>query len=132
MPRTAAAPGGGGNGWASAAVEVGVAGLGRSDRADADGLPFPPGTSKWNKVEHRLFSSISSNWRGEPLRDYETVVQLIAATTIAKGLQVTCRLDHRRYPLDAKSQTKSLRTSTRTPTNSTVNGIPRFIPTRKY
>ena len=47
---------------------------------------FPPGTSKWNKVEHRLFSFISSNWRGEPLRDYETVVGLIAATTTAKGL----------------------------------------------
>ena len=60
---------------------------------------FPPGTSKWNKVEHRLFSFISSNWRGEPLRDYETVVQLIAATTKAKGLKVTCRLDHRKYPV---------------------------------
>ena len=59
---------------------------------------FPPGTSKWNKVEHRLFSFISSNWRGEPLRDYETIVQLIARTTTAKGLTVTCRLDRRRYP----------------------------------
>jgi hypothetical protein len=59
---------------------------------------FPPGTSKWNKVEHRLFSFISSNWRGEPLRDYETIVQLISRTTTAKGLQVTCRLDRRKYP----------------------------------
>ena len=59
---------------------------------------FPPGTSKWNKVEHRLFSFISSNWRGEPLRDYETIVNLIAATTTAKGLTVSCRLDRRRYP----------------------------------
>ncbi len=59
---------------------------------------FPPGTSKWNKVEHRLFSFISSNWRGEPLRDYETIVKLIAATTTAKGLKVTCRLDRRKYP----------------------------------
>jgi hypothetical protein len=58
---------------------------------------FPPGTSKWNKVEHRLFSFISSNWRGEPLRDYETVVGLIACTTTAQGLRVICRLDHRRY-----------------------------------
>jgi hypothetical protein len=54
---------------------------------------FPPGTSKWNKVEHRLFSFISSNWRGEPLRDYETIVQLIATTTTAKGLTVRCRRD---------------------------------------
>jgi hypothetical protein len=59
---------------------------------------FPPGTSKWNKVEHRLFSFISSNWRGEPLRDYETVVKLLAKTTTAKGLTVTCRLDRRKYP----------------------------------
>ena len=59
---------------------------------------LPPGTSKWNKIEHRLFSFISSNWRGEPLRDYETIVNLIAGTTTAKGLKVTCRLDRRKYP----------------------------------
>lgn len=59
---------------------------------------FPPGTSKWNKVEHRLFSFISSNWRGEPLRDYETIVNLIARTTTATGLKVICRLDRRKYP----------------------------------
>ncbi len=63
---------------------------------------FPPGTSKWNKVEHRLFSFISSNWRGEPLRDYETIVRLIANTTTAKGLTVTCRLDRRKYPAGRK------------------------------
>jgi len=59
---------------------------------------FPPGTSKWNKVEHRLFSFISSNWRGEPLKDYETMVKLISNTTTAKGLKVRCRLDRRKYP----------------------------------
>ena len=63
---------------------------------------FPPGTSKWNKIEHRLFSFISSNWRGEPLRDYETIVNLIARTTTAKGLKVTCRLDRRKYPTGRK------------------------------
>jgi Rhodopirellula transposase DDE domain len=63
---------------------------------------FPPGTSKWNKVEHRLFSFISSNWRGEPLRDYETVVRLIAGTTTAQGLRVTCRLDRRKYAVGRK------------------------------
>lgn len=63
---------------------------------------FPPGTSKWNKVEHRLFSFISSNWRGEPLLDYETIVNLIAGTTTAKGLKVTCRLDRRKYPIGKK------------------------------
>jgi hypothetical protein len=63
---------------------------------------FPPGTSKWNKVEHRLFSFISSNWRGEPLTDYETVVNLISRTTTTTGLKVTCRLDRRRYPVGRK------------------------------
>jgi len=58
---------------------------------------FPPGTSKWNKVEHRLFSFISTNWRGEPLTDYETIVRLIANTTTGTGLRVTCRLDRRKY-----------------------------------
>jgi DDE family transposase len=72
--------------------------------ADGSGLEisvchFPPGTSKWNKVEHRLFSFISTNWRGEPLRDYETIVRLIAGTTTAQGLTVTCRLDRRRYTI---------------------------------
>jgi hypothetical protein len=75
--------------------------------ADRPGFPisvchFPPGTSKWNKVEHRLFSFITSNWRGEPLADYETVVSLIARTTTVTGLQVSCRLDRRRYPLGRK------------------------------
>src|SRR5450759_3039513 len=75
--------------------------------ADETGLSisvchFPPGASKWNKVEHRLFSFISSNWRGEPLRDYETIVNLISRTTTAKGLQVTCRLDRRKYPTGRK------------------------------
>ena len=63
---------------------------------------FPPGTSKWNKIEHRLFSFISSNWRGEPLQDYETIVRLISATTTSKGLRITCRLDHTQYPIGIK------------------------------
>jgi hypothetical protein len=75
--------------------------------ADQTGLSisvchFPPGTSKWNKIEHRLFSFISSNWRGEPLRDYETIVHLISKTTTAMGLKVTCRLDRRKYPIGRK------------------------------
>ncbi len=75
--------------------------------ADKTGLSiavchFPPGTSKWNKIEHRLFSFISSNWRGEPLRDYETIVKLISRTATAQGLKVTCRLDRRKYPTGRK------------------------------
>jgi len=75
--------------------------------ADSIQLPisvchFPPGTSKWNKVEHRLFSFISTNWRGEPLADYETVVRLIAGTKTVTGLKVTCTLDHRKYQTGRK------------------------------
>jgi len=59
---------------------------------------LPPGTSKWNKIEHRLFSYISMNWRGKPLVTHEVVVNLIAATTTAKGLKVTAELDANLYP----------------------------------
>lgn len=88
--------------------------------ADQTGLAiavchFPPGTSKWNKVEHRLFSFISSNWRGEPLRDYQTVVALIAGTTTAKGLTVRCRLDHRKYRVGRKVTEQQMATIKLTP-----------------
>lgn len=59
---------------------------------------FPPGTSKWNKIEHRLFSFITMNWRGRPLRTYETVVNLIGSTTTRAGLVVRATVDHRPYP----------------------------------
>ena len=59
---------------------------------------FPPGTSKWSKIEHRLFSFISQNWRGKPLISFEVIVNLIAATTTAKGLKVHAQLDDRPYP----------------------------------
>ena len=59
---------------------------------------FPPGTSKWNKVEHRLFSHISMNWRGQLLTSHEVVVNLIGATKTRSGLEVQARLDSRKYP----------------------------------
>ncbi|MCP4405153.1 MAG: ISAzo13 family transposase [bacterium] len=63
---------------------------------------FPPGTSKWNKIEHRLFSFISMNWRGKPLISHETIVNLIAATTTRKGLKVRAELDPSHYPKGIK------------------------------
>ena len=63
---------------------------------------LPPGTSKWNKIEHRLFSFITMNWRGKPLRSYRTIVQLIAATTTDTGLKVRAELDERKYPKGLK------------------------------
>lgn len=59
---------------------------------------LPPGTSKWNKIEHRLFSFITQNWRGKPLLTHQVIVELISATTTRKGLQVHSRLDERHYP----------------------------------
>ena len=66
------------------------------------GLPvtvchYPPGTSKWNKIEHRMFSFISMNWQGRPLETYETVVNLIGSTTTKKGLQISAKLDRKKY-----------------------------------
>ena len=71
--------------------------------ADETGLEmavchFPPGTSKWNKIEHRLFSAISQNWRGKPLVSHEVVVNLIGATTTRTGLRVRAGLDTNQYP----------------------------------
>jgi len=58
---------------------------------------FPPGTSKWNKIEHKMFCFISKNWRGKPLIDTATIVQLIGNTTTTKGLTINARLDERLY-----------------------------------
>ena len=79
--------------------------------ADETGLPiavchFPPGTSKWNKIEHRLFSFITQNWRGKPLVSFEVIVSLIAATTTANGLKVQAALDTNTYPPGLKVSDK--------------------------
>ncbi|MCZ6586766.1 MAG: ISAzo13 family transposase [Alphaproteobacteria bacterium] len=73
------------------------------DLADALGLRltichFPPGTSKWNKIEHRMFCHITRNWRGRPLTSYAAIVQLIGHTTTDTGLRIRTALDRRRYP----------------------------------
>ena len=94
---------------AGAATGIG-SGCGRwnsSAFADETGLEvtvchFPPGTSKWNKIEHRLFSHITMNWRGRPLVSHQVVVELIAATTTATGLEVEAQLDTRSYPTKVK------------------------------
>jgi hypothetical protein len=75
--------------------------------ADELGAPItvchlPPGTSKWNRIEHRLFSFITGNWRGKPLVSHQVTVQLIAATTTTTGLKVRCELDPNAYPAGIK------------------------------
>jgi transposase len=81
--------------------------------ADATGLQvtvchFPPGTSKWNKIEHRLFSFISTNWRGKPLISHEVMISLIAATTTNTGLKVYAQLDDRPYPKEVEVSDQEL------------------------
>ena len=75
--------------------------------ADELGFPIsvchlPPGTSKWNKIEHRLFSFITQNWRGKPLVTHQVIINLIRATTTKTGLEVTCELDQNIYPTGIK------------------------------
>lgn len=81
--------------------------------SDELGIPisvshFPPGTSKWNKIEHRLFSFISQNWRGKPLISHEVIVNLIASTTTETGLQVRAELDTGTYPAGRKVSEKEV------------------------
>ena len=90
---------GGSNGYHTRAFKAGLAAL-----ADETGLSitvchFPPGTSKWNRIEHRLFSAITMNWRGRPLTSHEVIVNSIAATTTTTGLRVHAELDTGLYPV---------------------------------
>jgi hypothetical protein len=70
---------------------------------------FPPGTSKWNKIEHRLFCHITQNWRGRPLATLETLVELIGNTRTVAGLRVKAKLDERSYPTGTKISTAEMR-----------------------
>ena len=92
---------GGSNGYRLRAWKVELQALADETRLRIRVSHFPPGTSKWNKIEHRLFCHITQNWRGKPLRTWETVVELIGHTRTATGLRVKARLDKRRYPIGA-------------------------------
>lgn len=83
--------------------------------ADELGIPitvchYPPGTSKWNKIEHRMFSHISMNWAGEPLVSYQAVVNLIGATTTRQGLKIAARLDAKAYATKTKISNQQMKT----------------------
>jgi hypothetical protein len=90
---------GGSNGYRSRVLKVEIQRLANETGLSIHMSHFPPGTSKWNKIEHRLFSFITLNWRGRPLRTYETVVNLISNTTNCGGLVVKARLDRKNYPI---------------------------------
>ena len=88
---------GGSNGYRTRAWKAELAALAVETGLEITCCHFPPGTSKWNKVEHRLFSAITLNWRGRPLTSHEVIVQTIAATTTATGLRVHAELDTATY-----------------------------------
>jgi hypothetical protein len=93
---------GGSNGYRTRTWKTELAGLAAETGLEITVCHFPPGTSKWNKIEHRLFSAITMNWRGRPLTSHEVIVQTIAATTTATGLRVHAELDPGRYPEGVK------------------------------
>ena len=102
------ADGGGSNGSRNRLWKVAL-----QDLATGLGLPlqvchFPPGTSKWNKIEHRMFCHITQNWRGRPLVSHEVVINLIAATTTQQGLKIQAELDQGRYPTGIKVSDEEL------------------------
>lgn len=105
---TVFADGGGSNGYRVRLWKFELQGL-----ANELGIPIhvchlPPGTSKWNKIEHRLFSFITKNWRGKPLVTHQVIVSLIAATTTKTGLRVQARIDERSYPKGRKVSDKQM------------------------
>ena len=83
---------------------------------------LPPGTSKWNSIEHRLFAFITQNWRGKPLVSHQVIVQLIANTTTDTGLTVACRLDDNTYEKGIKVSDAEMAASTSDPPTSTASG----------
>ena len=89
---------GGANGWRNRAWKAGLADLARETGLEITVCHFPPGTSKWNKIEHRLFSQITLAWRGRPLTSHDVIINTIAATTTVTGLTVTAVLDEASYP----------------------------------
>lgn len=99
---------GGSNGHRLRLWKVGLQKLADTIDLDVTVCHFPPGTSKWNKIEHRLFSHIAMNWRGQPLTSHEVMVDLIAATKTRSGLQVKVHLDKGEYPTKIKVSDEEL------------------------
>jgi hypothetical protein len=125
------ADGGGSNGSRSRLWKVALQNL-----SNTLGLPiqvshFPPGTSKWNKIEHRMFCHITQNWRGRPLISHEVVINLIAATTTQKGLTIQAGLDKGRYPTGIKVSDDELATVNLQPEEFHGDWNYRIMPVRK-
>jgi hypothetical protein len=102
------ADGGGSNGYRVRLWKVELQTLADELQVPISVCHLPPGTSKWNKIEHRLFSFITQNWRGKPLITHQVIVELIAATTTQTGLQVHSRLDERLYATNRRVSEQQL------------------------
>ena len=102
------ADGGGSNGSRNRLWKTEIQKLANETGLEISVCHFPPGTSKWNKIEHRMFSQISKNWRGKPLESLAVIVNLIAATTTRTGLAIQCQLDSSQYPKGIKISDKEL------------------------
>jgi hypothetical protein len=96
------ADGGGSNGSRNRLWKVALAAMARETGLRIKVCHFPPGTSKWNKIEHRMFCHITQNWRGRPLVSHEVIVNLIGETTTSKGLEIRAELDQEAYPKGKK------------------------------
>jgi hypothetical protein len=103
------ADGGGSNGWRNRLWKVELQELAAELGLDIHVSHFPPGTSKWNRIEHRMFCFISQNWRGRPLIDHATVVSLIAATKTSTGLTIRAKLDTNVYEKGIKVSDKQIK-----------------------
>ena len=103
------ADGGGSNGYRTRLWKTELAALAAETGLEITVCHLPPGTSKWNKIEHRLFSHISMNWRGRPLTSHEVIVQTIAATTTRTGLTVSAELDQGEYPKGTKISDRQMK-----------------------
>jgi Rhodopirellula transposase DDE domain len=99
---------GGSNGYRTRAWKAGLAALAAETGLEITCCHFPPGTSKWNKVEHRLFCQITRNWRARPLASHQVILETIAATTTRTGLRVTAMLDNGTYPRKVKVSGKTM------------------------
>ena len=132
------ADGGGSNGWRVRLWKRELQGLATELGLDIMVHHLPPGTSKWNKIEHRLFSFISMNWRAKPLVSYRVIVDLISATTTDTGHTVRCELDANPYPKGivvsdqerppSTSPVPIFTASGTTPSNPATVQIQRLIP----
>ena len=100
---------GGSNGWRNRGWKAGMAELAVQTGLEITVCHFPPGTSKWNKIEHRLFSQITLGWRGRPLTSYGVIIDTIGAVTTATGLAVTAALDHNSHPTGTKISARAMR-----------------------